>query len=46
MDGIDALLIAGMKHLLVLRPASNLRNTDRFNQSSFSTKQVSGVGCQ
>jgi hypothetical protein len=31
---------------LVLRPASNLQNTDRFYQSSFSTIQVSGVGCQ
>jgi hypothetical protein len=30
----------------VLRPASNLQNTDRFYQSSFSTIQVSGVGCQ
>jgi hypothetical protein len=30
----------------VLRPASNLQNTDYFCHSSFSTIQVSGVGCQ
>jgi hypothetical protein len=30
----------------VLRPASNLQNTDRFYHSSFSTLQVSGVRCQ
>jgi len=29
--------------ILVLRPASNLQNTDRYYQSSFSTIQVSGV---
>jgi hypothetical protein len=30
----------------VFRAASNLQNTDRYYKSSFSTIQVSGVGCQ
>jgi hypothetical protein len=30
----------------VLHPVSNLQNTDCLYQSSFSTIQVSGVGCQ
>jgi hypothetical protein len=39
-------LVVGMPQRLVLCPAGNLQNTDRFYQFSYSTNQVSGVGCQ